>query len=75
MGHIERIIGRLIELVTGSRADALEVEMSKLAGAEKHQVREAWMTEKAKGYIAGAAVAAVMMMLNLVLDKYLPREA
>jgi len=75
MGHIERIISRLIELVTGTRADALEVEMSKLGGAERNQVREAWTEEKVKGYIAGAAVAAAMLMLNLVLDRYLPREA
>ena len=75
MSRIEAILKRVIELVTGTRADALEVEMSKLAGDERRQVREAWVEEKVKGYVAGAALAGFMMLLNVALDRWFPKEA
>lgn len=75
MDRIERILKRLIELVTGTRADILEVEMSKLHGEEKSRVREAWAEEKAKSYIAGAAVAAGMLLLNFLLNRWLPEAS
>lgn len=75
MNRIDKIIHRLIELLTGSRADELEKEMNGMGGVDRQKAREVWMDERLKSYLASAAVATITMVLTKLLDRWLPKEA
>jgi hypothetical protein len=72
MHRCKKTVLRLIELLTGERADRLEVAYSKAPPEERAQARDQYVEEKAKSRLTALATAAALLMATYIIEKLLP---